>query len=286
MFATPGFSPARAATDDRGCARGADLPVPVAHGVPNSARGKVLPGTEVRSQVVHFPPKPYVPGPNPLIDHYPDGRLPVGLPEWRNLGGVPPSKVERATGASAIPVTSTATGFPTCSSLRATRSPCSAADGRSSARRRCSTGAGAACRPRSPSQRLDHIYYGDEPGQLGQPASDHGADFNGDGRADVLLADPYYLEPVGGQLQQRGRMWLVLSTPSQRKLVDVEAAASRYIVADTALPGLFGFTWDTGDFNGDGRPDLVISDHYEGDRSLDIHAGVVYLFYNSRLRLG
>jgi hypothetical protein len=80
-------------------------------------------------------------------------------------------------------------------------------------------------------------------------------------------------------------MWLVLSSPSQPKLVDVEAASTRYIVADTTLPGLFGFTWDTGDFNGDGRPDLVISDHYEGDRSLDIHAGVVYLFYNSRLRL-
>lgn len=88
LFATPGFSPARAATDDRGCARGPDLAVPVARGVPGPARGKVLPGTRVRSQVVHFPPKPYVPGPNPLIDHYPDGRLPVGPPEWRNLGAV------------------------------------------------------------------------------------------------------------------------------------------------------------------------------------------------------
>ena len=38
---------------------------------------------------------------------------------------------------------------------------------------------------RIPFSSLDHIYYGDERGQLGQPASDHGADFNGDGRADV-----------------------------------------------------------------------------------------------------
>lgn len=37
---------------------------------------------------------------------------------------------------------------------------------------------------------LNHIYYGDERGQIGQPASDHGADFFGDGRADVLLSDP------------------------------------------------------------------------------------------------
>ena len=609
VFATPGFSPARAATDDRGCARGADLPVPVARGVPGSARGKVLPGTGVRSQVVHFPPRPYVPGPNALIDHYPDGRLPVGPPEWRNLGAVPPSKVVRATSANAIfnaqgsryriafdfshygeaPVNigdlsangaddlaisdhysyvdgiqhagevdvyyghrgrgidprsqapdiilygdqdrakfgisiapagdvngdgwpdlligaafhttdhgriangGTAylvyggflqqfrctvkiraqdigrtipgirfeggydrhlylawsneldsgdfTGDGLSDLLIGAYDPYNPPPGTLGARayliygsRRLplfyahyrlgidrdaggiqslifqdpdpaatnaslafsasfvgditgsgrdalaftAAGAGptgggqayiftrrldpstappidmtsadvtvtadrldqggvhlrfmglASARPAGdvngdgipdviftarnteswlggrwthvgaaavlygrrgglpaqiPLSSLDHIYYGDEPGQLGQPASDHGADFNGDGRADVLLADPYYLEPIGGQLQQRGRMWLVLSSPSQPRLVDVVAAASRYIVADTTLPGLFGFTWDTGDFNGDGRPDLVISDHYEGDRSLDIHAGVVYLFYNARLKL-
>jgi hypothetical protein len=137
-----------------------------------------------------------------------------------------------------------------------------------------------------PLSSSDHIYYGDEHGQVGQPATDHGADFTGDGRADVLLADPYYLEPIGGQLQERGRMWLVASTPAQPKLVDVEASASRYLVADTTLPGLFGFTWDTGDFDGDGRPDLVVSDHYEGDHALDVHAGVVYLWRHSGLRPG
>jgi hypothetical protein len=130
---------------------------------------------------------------------------------------------------------------------------------------------------------LEHIYYGDERGQIGQPASDHGADFFGDGRADVLLSDPYYLEPIGGQLQERGRMWLIRSTPDQPKLIDVESSASRYFVADTTLHGLFGFTWDTGDFNGDGRPDLVIGDHYRGDHELDVHAGVVYLYDNSTI---
>lgn len=93
-------------------------------------------------------------------------------------------------------------------------------------------------------------------------------------------ATPYYLEPIGGQFQERGRMWLIRSAPRQPKVIDVEAAASRYFVADTTLPGLFGFTWDTGDFNGDGRPDLVIGDHYRGDRELDVHGGVVYLYYS------
>jgi hypothetical protein len=33
------------------------------------------------------------------------------------------------------------------------------------------------------------------------------------------------------------------------------------------------------------RPaDLVVSDHYEGDRALDVHDGVVYLFRDSVLR--
>ena len=81
-------------------------------------------------------------------------------------------------------------------------------------------------------------------------------------------------------------MWLIRSSPSQPRLVDVESSASRYIVADTTLPGLLGFTWDTGDFDGDGRPDLVISDHYEGDHSLDVNAGVVYMLGNAALRLG
>ncbi len=610
VFATPGFSPASAATDDRGCDHGGNLAVRVARGVPNSAQGKVLPGTRVRSQIVHTRPRPYVPGPNPLIDHYPNGRLPAGPPQWRNLTAVPPSKVVRATSANAIfnaqgsryriafnfshygeapvnigdfsgngaddlaisdhyayvdgiehagevdvyyghrgrginprsqvpnvifygdqsrakfgisiaaagdvngdgwpdllvsaafhstdhdritnggtvyliyggffqqfrctvkvraqaigrtipgirfeggfdhhlylawsneldsgdftgnglsdivmgaydpydpppsklgarayliygsrqlplfyapyrlgidrraggiqslifqdpdPMATnsslgfsasfvgdiTGTGRDALAFTAAAAGPTGGGQAYVFTRRLDPTasapidmtsadvtvtadrldqggvhlrfmGLGSA-RPAGdvngdgtadviftarytesllggvwthvgaaavlyghrgglpaqlPFSSLDHIYYGDERGQLGQPASDHGADFNGDGRADVLLADPYYLEPLGGELQQRGRMWLIVSSPSQPKLVDVEASASRYVLADTTFPGLFGFTWDTGDFNGDGRPDLVISDHYEGDRSLDIHAGVVYLFDNSRLRLG
>jgi hypothetical protein len=133
---------------------------------------------------------------------------------------------------------------------------------------------------------FDHVYYGDERGQVGQPASDHGADFDGDGRADVLVSDPYYLEPLGGQLQQRGRMWLIARVADQPKLVAVERAATRTLLADTSLPGLFGYTWDTGDIDGDGRADLLVGDHYEGDPALDIHAGVVYLYRNALLRSG
>ena len=47
-----------------------------------------------------------------------------------------------------------------------------------------------------------------------------------------------------------------------------------------AVPGMFGYTWNIGDFNGDGRPDIVVGDHYAGDRELHDHAGRVYLFRN------
>jgi hypothetical protein len=127
---------------------------------------------------------------------------------------------------------------------------------------------------------LDQIFYGGQAGQLGHPAMDRGADFDRDGRADVLINDPYYLEPIGGDTQLRGRLWLIRSTPPLPKLVDVEASASRYFVADTRLPGMFGYTWTTGDWNADGRPDIVVGDHYRGDSELHDHSGVAYLFYN------
>jgi len=43
---------------------------------------------------------------------------------------------------------------------------------------------------------------------------------------------------------------------------------------------MFGYTWNTGDFDDDGRPDIVVGDHYAGDRELHEHAGRVYLFSN------
>lgn len=117
-------------------------------------------------------------------------------------------------------------------------------------------------------------------GQVGQPAMDRHADLDADGHADMLLNDPYYQEPVGGERQHRGRLWLVRGGPAGPRIVDDEAAASWTFLADTRVPGMFGYTWNTGDFDGDGRTDIVVGDHYAGDHALREHVGRVYLFRN------
>ena len=128
--------------------------------------------------------------------------------------------------------------------------------------------------------QLDSILHGTFQGTKGHPAVDRGADFDRDGYADILVNDPYFVEPVGGSQQYRGRLWLVRGGPALPHLIDVEADARLHLIADTGRPGMFGFTWNTGDFNGDGWPDLVVGDHYAGDRALNDHAGVVYMFLN------
>jgi hypothetical protein len=126
---------------------------------------------------------------------------------------------------------------------------------------------------------LGTILHGSQPGLIGQPAHDRGSDLSGDGRADILLNDPLYVESIGGQLQNRGRLWQINGAASMPKTIDVQASASRHIVADTTIPGMLGFTWTTGDWDADGRADMVIGDHYAGDSQLHDHAGVAYLFY-------
>lgn len=134
--------------------------------------------------------------------------------------------------------------------------------------------------------QLDSILYGRPGDQLGHPAMDRGADFDRDGQDDILVNDPYYVEPVGGEDQYRGRLWLVRGRASMPRTLDVEGDADRYLLADTRVPGMLGFTWNTGDWNGDGLPDIVVGDHYAGDHQLHDHAGRAYLFYGgSSLRL-
>lgn len=127
----------------------------------------------------------------------------------------------------------------------------------------------------------EHVFYGTRDGTMGQPAMDFGADLNGDGRADLLINDAYYddwLDPR--EVQARGRLWVIGMSEDMPRTLAIEENADLTVLPDTRTPGLFGYTWTTGDWNGDGRADIAIGDHYAGDRLGNVHAGKVYLFYN------
>ena len=126
---------------------------------------------------------------------------------------------------------------------------------------------------------LDTILYGRPGGQIGHPAMDRAADLDGDGYSDLLINDPYFVERIGGEDQLRGRLWVLRGGANLPPTLEVESSADRVLLPDTRIPGMFGYTWNTGDWNGDGRSDVVVGDHYAGDVELHEHAGRVYLFY-------
>jgi hypothetical protein len=119
-------------------------------------------------------------------------------------------------------------------------------------------------------------------GNIGQPAVDRHVDLSGDGCADILVNDPYYIEDIQGTPQWRGRVWALNGSANPPPVAFIEDDAALTFVADNAYPGMFGYTWQTGDWNGDGRFDVVVGDHYHGDDDLNEHAGVTYLFYNGK----
>jgi hypothetical protein len=133
--------------------------------------------------------------------------------------------------------------------------------------------------------QLDTILYGTQPGEIGQPSMATGTDLNGDGCSDLLINDATYFESIGSSTQYRGRMWLVLGRPNLPHVIPLQSDANRTILADTRIPGLFGFNWATGDWASDGRPALIIADHYAGDREHQLFVGRDYLFYNHSLHL-
>jgi hypothetical protein len=116
---------------------------------------------------------------------------------------------------------------------------------------------------------------------IGVPGMNTGADLDGDGYADLLVNDTYFVEEIAGTPEYRGRLWMVRGGPFPPPRT-IEQAAALTFVADTRLPGLFGFQWNTGDFNGDGRPDVVVADHYLGDAERHDFPGGAYLFTNGR----
>jgi len=133
--------------------------------------------------------------------------------------------------------------------------------------------------------QLNTIIYGTQTGTVGQPSMAHAADFDGDGCTDIIINDATYEEDIGGSLQYRGRLWLIRGRSDLPRTIPLEQGADRIFLANNRYPGMFGFNWDTGDWNGDGRPDIVIADHYSGDDQLHDLAGRTYLFYNRSLHL-
>ena len=129
---------------------------------------------------------------------------------------------------------------------------------------------------------LDGIVVGAGPDvvSIGMPGMNTGADLDGDGYADLLVNDPYWTEPVGGEPQPRGRLWMIRGAPDLPAQRTIQEAAHMVFLADTRLPGLFGYQWNTGDFNGDGLVDVVIGDHYLGDSARRDFPGGTYLFLN------
>src|SRR5580692_12904383 len=58
--------------------------------IPDVVPGKVLPGGRLVSQT---PTTPHYVDPRPSYPKYPGGAFPAGLPTWRNLLGVEPSRL-------------------------------------------------------------------------------------------------------------------------------------------------------------------------------------------------
>ena len=115
---------------------------------------------------------------------------------------------------------------------------------------------------------------------VGMPGMNTGSDFDDDGFADLVINDPYWYEEIAGDRQVRGRLWIVRGGPNLPIRRTIQDAADLYVLADTRVPGLLGFQWNSGDFNGDGRTDLLIGDHYLGDSGRRDRAGGAYLLLN------
>lgn len=127
---------------------------------------------------------------------------------------------------------------------------------------------------------LDFIVHG-EVGRtyaLGKQNSCRSVDITGNGCADLLINDTAYPEDCCGRTIERGRFWLVEGGRDRPRVMAVPKDAKVAYLADLRVPGLFGYGWTVGDFNGDGRYEIAIGDHYLGYRDGKRAVGGVYLF--------
>lgn len=109
---------------------------------------------------------------------------------------------------------------------------------------------------------------------------DYGSDYNGDGVADLAVADPY---ATVGTVTKAGRVIVLYGTSGGR----FGSGGTEVLSQDTAgVPGSpevgdsFGTTLASGDLDCDGYSDLVVGVPYE-DAGSTRNAGVVTVFYGS-----
>jgi 2-polyprenyl-3-methyl-5-hydroxy-6-metoxy-1,4-benzoquinol methylase len=127
---------------------------------------------------------------------------------------------------------------------------------------------------------LDYIIHG-EPGRtsaLGKQNSVRSVDITNNGYADLLLNDTAYAEECGGRRVERGRFWLIEGHAGLPRVISVPSDAKIVYLPDLRVPGLFGYGWAVGDFDGDGRHEVAIGDHYLGYQNGKRAVGGVYLF--------
>lgn len=127
---------------------------------------------------------------------------------------------------------------------------------------------------------LDYIIHG-EPGKtfaLGKQNSCRSVDITNNGFADILINDTAYVENCCGRKIERGRFWLVEGGANKPRIMAVPRDAKITYLADLRVPGLFGYGWTIGDFDGDERYEIAIGDHYLGYRDGKRAVGGVYIF--------
>lgn len=97
------------------------------------------------------------------------------------------------------------------------------------------------------------------------------ADFDGDGAVDRVLGAS--MARAGGT----GRVYVAFGGPPQSGPADTTADL---VIEGSTAGGLFGYTVATGDFSGDGAPDLAVASHRDGSTVGTLPTPAVHVFFS------